>query len=193
VLLHPADSTPARVGPPLPRAGAIRAADPNATIVAAGLAPAASSGGDLAPLDFLSGLYAAGARGAFDAVAFHPYTFPALPNATDGSAYWWGAMARLRDVMVANGDAAKQIWPTEYGAPTGGPPGSGRVPEAAQAAMASAAYGLAAGLPWCGPMFWYDLNDSGTSTDTAENFFGLVRFDGSRKPAYAAYQAVPAF
>jgi hypothetical protein len=31
---------------------------------------------------------------------------------------------------------------------------------------------------------WYTYKDGGTTTDTNENFFGLVRADYSQKPAY---------
>ena len=41
---------------------------------------------------------------------------------------------------------------------------------------------------WAGPMFWYSYKDLGTSPSTAENFFGLIRADGSTKPAYATFK-----
>ena len=42
-------------------------------------------------------------------------------------------------------------------------------------------------LPWLGPILWYSYQDAGTTPDTHENFFGLVRFDGSKKPAYSVF------
>jgi hypothetical protein len=36
-------------------------------------------------------------------------------------------------------------------------------------------------------MFWYDYSDTGNDTSTNEDFFGLVRLDGSHKPAYDAF------
>lgn len=170
---------------------AIKQADSAAVVITAGLAPAGSDGGNLTPMDFLSGIYAAGAKGSFDAVGMHPYTFPGMPNATDGSAYWWTKMDDLRAIMAANGDGDKKVWMTEYGAPTNGPPDSGKVTEAKQAAMLDAAYALNRAAGWAGPLFWYDLRDSGTEVGTIENFFGLVRPDGSYKPAYATMKAAP--
>jgi hypothetical protein len=38
---------------------------------------------------------------------------------------------------------------------------------------------------WAGPMFFYSYKDLGTDPSTVENFFGVVRSDGSDKPAYA--------
>jgi hypothetical protein len=90
--------------------------------------------------------------------------------------------------MTDNGDAAKQIWMTEWGAPTNGPSGSGYVSEAVQADMIRDAFQLVKTYPWAGPLFVYRYNDLGTSNSTIENFFGLVRFDNSKKPAWNAYQ-----
>jgi hypothetical protein len=51
---------------------AIKAADAGATVMTGGLAPAASSGGDLTPMEFLTGIYNNAGQGYFDAVADHP-------------------------------------------------------------------------------------------------------------------------
>jgi len=99
--------------------------------------------------------------------------------------------------MVSKGDSNKKIWVTEYGAPTGGP-GSVRgldeltftydfdyMSETAQQSMVQQVttfYGQ--NKDWMGPFFWYSLKDNGTDRNTPENFFGLLRFDGSKKPAY---------
>jgi hypothetical protein len=91
--------------------------------------------------------------------------------------------------MTANGDSAKKIWGTEWGAPTGGPSGSGFVSEAVQAAHITEAYRLFASYPWTGPLFVYNFHDNGTDTSTKENFFGMLRYDWSQKPGYAAYRA----
>jgi hypothetical protein len=170
---------------------AIKAADSSAIVITGGLAPAASSGGDLTPMDFLTGIYANGGRGFFDAVADHPYTYPAMPDDKSGGAYWWDAMNDLRAIMTAHGDADKSIWMTEYGAPTNGPAPARFVSESNQAVMLTKAYTMSANYEWAGPLFWYALHDAGTSTTTVENFFGILRFNGSRKPAYSALQRIP--
>jgi len=175
---------------------AAHAADPGATVLTAGLAPSFTAGGDLSPQDVVSALYAQGARGSFDAVAMHPYTYPADPSST---AAWtgWTQLLRVRDVMVANGDAAKKVWLTEVGAPTNGPGAIANGPtysgtpdhvsEAYQASIATQAVTKAASYDWAGPLFWYDYQDLGTAANDKENFFGLLRHDGSRKPSYAAF------
>lgn len=52
---------------------AIKAADPTATVIAAGLGSVFTFGGvTMNPVDYVNGMYAAGAKGYFDALAFHP-------------------------------------------------------------------------------------------------------------------------
>jgi hypothetical protein len=94
--------------------------------------------------------------------------------------------------MVANGDTDKKIWGTEWGVPTNGPSGSGFVSESTQATQVTSAYTLWKSYSWAGPLFTYTFRDAGTSTGTRENFFGLIRYDWSKKPSYAAYQAAAA-
>jgi polysaccharide biosynthesis protein PslG len=173
---------------------AIRSADPRAIVLTGGTSPAASDGANVAPVDFLKGIYAAGAKASFDAVAHHPYSWPADPGDPSRWSAWYqmvGASPSLRSVMRANGDAAKKIWATEFGAPTNGPSGS-FVGEAAQSRMLAKAYSLFASYSWAGPLFWYSGRDLGTSTDTRENFFGVVRNDFSPKPSFTAYRRAAA-
>jgi polysaccharide biosynthesis protein PslG len=188
----------------LKSSSAIRATQPSAQIITGGLAPSYTEGGDYSPVDFLSGVYAAGGRTAFTAVGHHPYCFPALPSQIYS---WsgWSVMSQLssslRSVMVAHGDSSKRIWATEYGAPTGGP-GVGaslgnqafdsnpdHVDEAMQSRLATSGVGLWRSYSWSGPLFWYGYIDLGTSQNSNENFFGLLRHDGSLKPAYYSYQS----
>lgn len=182
---------------------AIHAADPDAVVISGGLAPAATGNGDIAPIAYVKALYDSGAGPYFDAVGFHPYSFPVLPSSF---AAWnaWSQMhstsPSIRSVMAANGDAGKKIWMTEFGAPTGGPGTIAtssasfeghpdHVSETLQAAILSDAISLQKRYAWAGPLFLYTYRDRGTSASTNENFFGLLRFDGTRKPAYDALQA----
>jgi hypothetical protein len=181
----------------------IKNADPASTVLVGGLASCGTGAGNLSPTDFLSGIYASGGKGSFDAVADHPYAIPFLPSF---GWYWnyWQQMAitspSLRSVMVANGDGAKKIWITEYGTPTGGPGGEAsngmtmaeqyddHVTESLQAETVTQAVQLYKSYPWAGAFFWYSYEDNGTDESDAENFYGLLRADGSRKPAYYAFQ-----
>ena len=164
----------------------IKAADPGATVLTGGLSPADTGGGYISPIDFINALYQQGAAGAFDAVADHPYSFPFLVTRTNPDSAW-GQMKDIRATMVAHGDAGKKIWVTEYGAPTGGP-GNGPVSEAIQAQILADVIAQMRTYTWAGPLLWYSYKDVGTTQDTVENFFGLVRADGTPKPAYQIFK-----
>jgi polysaccharide biosynthesis protein PslG len=176
--------------------GAIKGADPSATVVTGGTAPAPSNGSSYSPVDFLRGIYANGGQGYFDAVGHHPYCSPAYPGDPEGWSAWYqmyGTSPSLRSVMIANGDGAKKIWATEFGAPTGGPASNaGVVTQAQQAAMLTRAYQLFSGYGWAGPLFFYQGRDQGTDTSNIEDFYGFLNHDFTPKPAYTAYQQAAA-
>jgi polysaccharide biosynthesis protein PslG len=180
---------------------ALRKADPKATVVSGGLAPAATGKGEISPTDFLAGVCKNGGLKGVDGIGFHPYSFPVPPGYT---APWnaWSQMAQtkvsLLSVLAGCGAGNKRIWITEYGAPTNGP-GTGATPsnyrlgskpdhvdEALQEVMATDSVRLARGAPYVGGLFWYSGRDRGTRPVDIENFFGLRRFDGTPKPAFDA-------
>jgi hypothetical protein len=114
---------------------AIKAADPNALVVSAGLAPTSRKDDVAMPdLDFLRGMYAAGAKPYFDLLGAHgagykvsPDTDPAVVakdvalNNNDPSPeerkriYCFRHVEDIRQVMVENGDADKQVAVLEFG------------------------------------------------------------------------------
>ena len=179
----------------------IKKEDPTAVVITGGLGPIDTRAGNIAPREYLSALYNESAGSYFDAVGFHPYSFPVTAS---HDAFWnaWQQMENtdpsLRSIMVAHGDASKKIWITEYGAPTGGPGvASGgyspnehtdHVTEALQAEIIRDAIEQVRKYPWAGPLFWYTYKDLGTSKSTIENFFGIIRYDGSKKSTYEALQ-----
>ncbi|HSX17382.1 MAG TPA: cellulase family glycosylhydrolase [Patescibacteria group bacterium] len=181
---------------------AVRAQDSYAYVITGGLSPQATTSTSYSPKAFLNGVYTAGGKGYFDAVGDHPYTFPLSPKSTDDHAWVQMASAQssLRQIMIANGDTNKKIWITEFGAPTGGPgpvstiakPNLSAHPyvvdEALQAKILSDAVELYGSYSWVGPFFWYSYRDAGTAPTTNENFFGLLRFNQSQKPAYKIFQ-----
>ena len=166
----------------------IKQADPHAEVIAASTAPSASNAANYTPTDFLSAMYDAGAGGYFDAISAHPYTYPNTP-AQANPADAWGQLTTMHDVMAAHGDAAKQIWITEFGAPTNGPNEAGdHVSEAVQAQILTEAAQIFHGFSWSGPFMWYGYQDAGNHTWTSEDFYGLVRYDGGFKPSFYAYK-----
>ncbi len=182
---------------------AIKAADPSATVMSGGLGGADANGVDYSPINFLTGLYQSGGKSYLDAVSLHPYSFPVLASY---GAVWngWQQMANapssIRGVMLANGDTAKKIWITEYGAPTNGPGGiadignynfrqnPNHVTEALQNMTVIDVVAQYKTLDYVGPFFWYSLKDSGNNVNNKEDYFGLLRSDGTKKPAYDTYK-----
>jgi len=157
---------------------AARSADPAAFVLAGGMSPAVDNGCNVAPRTFLAGIYANGGKGSFDALAHHPYSFPAEPGTPHAWSAWHqmvGTSPSLRSIMVENGDADKAIWATEWGVKVGS------VDERTQADMLTRAYSLFGSYSWAGPMFTYTYRD--------RDSFGLVRSDWSPRPAWAAFQA----
>jgi len=94
---------------------AVKAADPEALVVSAGLAPTNSN--DAAAIDdrlFLEAMYQAGAGTYFDVLGAHAYSFGQAPE-SDSEHPAFGRLAELREIMVVHGDADKPVWITELG------------------------------------------------------------------------------
>jgi hypothetical protein len=151
-------------------------------VMAGGLAPSEWTPGAAPPIEFLADVYRNGGAGRFDSVSWHPYTAPDNPSGP----HMTSDPNALHDVMAANGDGAKKIWGTEYGAPTGGP---GSVTELVQANDVDIAVDIWYKFPFVGPLVWYSLRDTGTSATDREQHFGVLRYDGARKPAHARIAA----
>jgi hypothetical protein len=85
---------------------AIKSADPDATVL----------GGSLVFYDhsFLDGMYAAGAKGYFDALAIHPYGFSLPPSDTTEYGFK-GITERMKAKLDQHGDSGKKLWITEVG------------------------------------------------------------------------------
>jgi len=95
---------------------AIKAVDPDALVITGGLSTT-GNGSDTAygDLDFLQGMYNAGAKGYFDAFGSHPYPFGKAPDEVDP---WGLSLSRVqeqRQVMIDNNDVDTPIWITELG------------------------------------------------------------------------------
>ena len=98
---------------------AAKAANPDVQILAGALAPTLAPAGSewgLNDLDYLQGMYNAGAKGCFDVLAVHAYgwTFPpdapASPDAVN-----FNRVELVREVMLRNGDGDKHVSITEGG------------------------------------------------------------------------------
>jgi hypothetical protein len=168
---------------------AIKAVDPTVTVLAGALA---SIGTDNLPdyvsnRTFLTQMYAGGAGGHFDALSNHPYSWgygktDANLMFTGSSA--WAKMAdttpSLRSIMTDNGDAAKKIWVTEFGGPTG----PTWISEQVQADMARIALEKWKTYSWAGNFEWYQLRDKCTTVENSECNYGVLKSDNSEKLAF---------
>jgi polysaccharide biosynthesis protein PslG len=167
-------------------AGAIRAADPGATIVAAGVAPVEIG---MTPWGFLRRMYAVpGVRADFDVAALHPYA-PHL-------AWVREEIGLVRQAMAAGGDRRKPLQLTELGVASGGVfPNAFDKGPAGQAAFLKGALGLVArnrrrwriaGVDW---FTWQDAVAPDPHCVFCE-FAGLFDSNGKPKPAWNAFRGI---
>jgi spore germination protein YaaH len=173
---------------------AIKAADPGISVIAGAMTPTGVNDGSTAIDDvtYLQQMYAAGAKNCFDGIGAHPsgynnppdakfgYNNPAEPSFKNHPSFFFrDTMERYRAVMVANGDAGKRVWPTEFGwASTGSPhPGyeyATQNTEAEQADYIVRAYQMAKSWGWVGPMFLWNLDYNVTQPSTELAAFGIM-------------------
>ena len=176
----------------------IKATDPDAVVISGALAPTdqlgtlrPDGGNNLMDVLFLQRMYDAGAGGCFDILAVNNYMLwsgptdrrmrPALMNF---SRPLW-----VRDVMVANGDAAKPIWITEMNSntvPEGLPTNFGRVTEEQQARYAVGALErVQREWPWVGVVnVWFFKRASDQEQNQSWYYFRLVEPDFTPLPVY---------
>jgi hypothetical protein len=166
-------------------ADAIHALDADAIVMNGGLAPASDIFGDaMAPRSFLTVMYANGAGAALDAVAMHPYSFPYEPMlAADWNAF--STLPKTHALMAAFGDGRKPIWATEAGFGTGRDDHS--VSEAVHAVRVRQLIDAWYDFDFTGNIFLYTFRDLSATSPAAFERMGIVRADGSPKPAFAVF------
>ncbi len=166
---------------------AIKAVDAGDFVISGGLSPVpTSANGMIAAVAYLREMYANGAKGYFDALGFHPYGWPLLPEDSKSWNGWQIMEDGIRETMVANGQNDVKIWITEIGAPTSG---SGSALTAAQQlGVLEQAVKLASSAYWAGPILWYSYKDKGLSVTDTESWYGLLGPNGERKDAYYLFQ-----
>lgn len=157
----------------------IKAGDPQALVVSAGLATTGGSAAELAwarrlygaevvvpDLTFLREMYRAGARGYLDALGSHPYGGsypPDTPPSQVTIPIYFRRAEEQHQVMLEQGDSSP-VWATEFGWVLATDCDLGEhewmeVSEEQQAAYLAAAYAYAdSRWPWMGPMFLFNLD-----------------------------------
>lgn len=170
---------------------AIKKVQPDATVIASGLARGQDGLLGIAPPTFVQGLYDRGADRWFDAVALHPYLFndgvsPTYGPGHDGMAadpdQGWSDVARVRRIMVENGDRAKKIWFTEVGAPTHV---GGGVTQRRQVELTREIFAATQKRRYLGPVFVYSIRDNGAFRGDREQNFGHL-FTADWRPKLTA-------
>jgi polysaccharide biosynthesis protein PslG len=181
--------------------GAYRAAheaDPNITVISAGLSPTGVTDAHSADdLEYLRWLYAAGIKGKFDALGAHantqaPEVTVPLNSLKDfpHPSFYFRRVEQLRDVMVQNGDTDKQIWLVEWGWTSDAKHAAYAwfaVSEDKKAdnIMAALDYARTHWTPWIGVMSLWTLPDPTWTADREEYWWAITNPDGTPRAAYA--------
>lgn len=157
----------------------MKQADPNITVIGGVVGAGASEGNvTMDPDDFVQGMYAAGAKGFFDALSFHPYAYSLEFSAGAGVA---GSpleqLQQIFSIMAANNDSDHLVWATEYGQPT-----TGQYTTQQQADFIQDFLNSWPEIAGTGPMFIYTLQDTDSGSANKQDNFGVYYSDGTAKP-----------
>lgn len=192
---------------------AVKAADPQAIVVSAGLAPTTRHDAEAMPdVYFIQGMYDAGAAPYFDVLGVHapgykspPETDPAVvartPELNNGDSapeelrrvYSFRHVEDVREIMVRNGDAAKKVVVLEFGWTVEPRPESpyywhavDRIQQA-QYFERAYAYAIEHWQPWIGVMSLIYVADPSWHMDMEETYWSIIY------PYYPEFRAAPAY
>jgi lysophospholipase L1-like esterase len=163
---------------------AIKAVDPNAEIVTAGLPDSRLSKPNV--FKYIQQMYSAGGKGTFDTLGVNPYA----PTATS----LISKLKKIRGIMAKNGNADASLWVTELGWSDVGPKAAFRAGKSGQAKRIKQALAALkrneAALKLRG--FFYFAWKDGAVYKGGKDFWGLhtglLNKKGKAKPAYAAFK-----
>jgi uncharacterized protein YraI len=182
---------------------AVKANCPSVIVVSGGPTPTGNSPVAIDDVDYLRGMYAHGLASYSDAIGVHPSGFANPPEVTvddwqqgrytapashfdHRSFYFRSTMEAYRQVMVANGDLNKRLWPTEFGWGSSSTPFPGYeyqayITESAQAQYLVRAFGMMRDWGWVGVPFLWNLN----FTEGEMSTFRIIN-----RPAYDALRSM---
>ena len=166
----------------------IKQADPSAKVIFAGLYPFPRPQYGVKALKFLNSFFRhKGAKKSFDALSLHPYSF--IPKQVVPT------VRLFRKNLNAHRAGKKPIWITELGWATSGHDWAispFKATEAQQAQYLTQSFNKlirARGQLRLQRIFWHEWQDHPDPDGSWFVKMGLLRSDGSPKPAYSAYQA----
>ena len=180
---NPQDSLKAYVGLLKEIYGALKKIDPDCKILNGGI----SSG-----LTGVNHLYDNGAQGYFDIMNLHIFETPFDRIAIKRAKAF---IDRTRKVMARNNDQDKKIWITEIGCP--GVKNGSKVKnwwmgvnpsEKEQSRWVSEVYSVLLKEKSVEKVFWAFFRDTKDHWKNGVDYFGLVRNDLTKKPAFQAYK-----
>ncbi|HEY8475826.1 MAG TPA: cellulase family glycosylhydrolase [Chloroflexota bacterium] len=192
--------------------GAIKAADPNAIVITAGMAPTTTNNDNARPdVVFVQQMYDAGASKYFDMLGVHGAGFKAPPEADPGQVaqdpaltnndsspveqkrvYAFRHVEDLRELMVRNGDGGKQIAVLEMGWTSDPRPDSPyrwhavSEEERADYLVRAIRFAREHWRPWIGVLSLIYLPDPNWTPEMEQYYWSLTRPDGTALPAYEA-------
>lgn len=176
----------------------IRAADPDARVVMAALAPTLTLNADATnELVYLQALYDAGVRGSFDVLAVQAYGLrsgPDDPRVDAGADVNFSRSALVHAVMERNGDGRVPVWATEMGWNANPPDFAvqqfGRVTPVLQARYTVRGYTrMASQWPWLQVGFvWFWKRPDLTNAGQDWYWFRVADPDFELQPVYYALQ-----
>ncbi|MBV9897330.1 MAG: cellulase family glycosylhydrolase [Chloroflexi bacterium] len=191
---------------------AIKAADPQAIVISAGMSPTTTNNQQAIPeLEYIQRMYAAGAKGSFDVLGVHaagykaepcsdPAAVAAVPDLTNNDpsppdlrrVYAFRHVEDVRALMLQQGDGGKQMGVMEMGYTTDVRPGSAyqwfAVDRDQQARNLVAAFQCARQnwQPWMGMMTVIYIPDPAWTQQDEQYWWSITNPDGSVRPAYTS-------
>jgi uncharacterized protein YraI len=181
---------------------AIKGACPQMLVISGATTPAGYSDVAFDDIDYLRGMYQHGLKSYSDGIGIHPSGFANPPSVTfedwqsgnydslshvnHRSFYFLSTLRESRKVMEQYGDAAKKLWPTEFGwgstpSPFPGYEYEARIDEATQARWIVEAFNIMAGSGYVAvPMLW-NLNYPRDTEMGAFAVLGRPAFDALRQ------------
>ena len=191
---------------------AIKAADPNALVISAGMSPTTTNSAQAIPdLEFIRQMYAAGAKGSFDILGIHAQPWKAEPCADPATVaqsaeltnndpsspelrriYAFRHAEDVHSLMLQQGDGDRQIAVLEMGATTdmrsGSPYAWFAVDRDGQARQLVGAFQCARQQfePWMGFMTVIYIPDPGWNQQQEQYWWAITNPDGTPRPAYTA-------